>query len=46
MAGINPGLISNEAAPFGGIWASGLSREGPKNGIEDYHEINYHCLSV
>jgi succinate-semialdehyde dehydrogenase/glutarate-semialdehyde dehydrogenase len=46
MVGINTGLISNEVAPFGGIKASGLGREGSKYGIEDYLEIKYLCLSV
>ncbi|MBH9410553.1 NADP-dependent succinate-semialdehyde dehydrogenase [Pseudomonas aeruginosa] len=44
MGGINTGLISNEVAPFGGIKASGLGREGSKYGIEDYLEIKYLCL--
>ena len=46
MVGINTGLISNEVAPFGGIKASGLGREGSKYGIEDYLEIKYLCLSI
>ncbi|WP_434772350.1 NADP-dependent succinate-semialdehyde dehydrogenase [Pseudomonas entomophila] len=46
MVGINTGLISNEVAPFGGIKASGLGREGSKYGIEDYLEIKYLCLSL
>lgn len=46
MVGINTGLISNEVAPFGGVKASGLGREGSKYGIEDYLEIKYLCLSV
>ncbi|MFK0344248.1 NADP-dependent succinate-semialdehyde dehydrogenase [Pseudomonas asiatica] len=46
MVGINTGLISNEVAPFGGIKASGLGREGSKYGIEDYLEVKYLCLSV
>lgn len=46
MVGINTGLISNEMAPFGGIKASGLGREGSKYGIEDYLEIKYLCLSL
>ncbi len=46
MVGINTGLISNEVAPFGGIKASGLGREGSKYGIEEYLEIKYLCLSV
>src|SRR3546814_1160382 len=41
---INTGIISNEVAPFGGIKASGLGREGSKYGIEDYLEIKYLCI--
>ncbi|WP_301151146.1 NAD-dependent succinate-semialdehyde dehydrogenase [Metapseudomonas otitidis] len=41
MVGINEGIISTEVAPFGGIKASGLGREGSKYGIEDYLEIKY-----
>ena len=44
MCGVNTGLISNEVAPFGGVKASGLGREGSKYGIEDYLEIKYMCL--
>lgn len=46
MVGINTGLISNEVAPFGGIKASGLGREGSKYGIEEYVEIKYLCLNI
>lgn len=46
MVGINTGLISNEVAPFGGVKASGLGREGSKYGIEEYLEIKYLCLSI
>ena len=46
MVGVNTGLISNEVAPFGGMKASGLGREGSKYGIEDYLEIKYLCLGV
>jgi succinate-semialdehyde dehydrogenase/glutarate-semialdehyde dehydrogenase len=46
MVGVNTGLISNEVAPFGGVKASGLGREGSKYGIEDYLEIKYLCLSI
>ncbi|MBB2898322.1 MULTISPECIES: NADP-dependent succinate-semialdehyde dehydrogenase [Pseudomonas] len=46
MVGINTGLISNEVAPFGGVKASGLGREGSKYGIEEYLEIKYLCLGV
>jgi succinate-semialdehyde dehydrogenase/glutarate-semialdehyde dehydrogenase len=44
MVGVNTGLISNEVAPFGGIKASGLGREGSKYGIDEYLEIKYLCL--
>jgi len=46
MVGINTGLISNEVAPFGGVKASGLGREGSKYGIEDYLEIKYMCMGI
>jgi succinate-semialdehyde dehydrogenase / glutarate-semialdehyde dehydrogenase len=44
IVGINEGLISTEVAPFGGMKASGLGREGSRYGIEDYLEIKYVCL--
>ncbi len=44
MVGINSGLISTEVAPFGGMKASGLGREGSKYGIEEYLEIKYLCM--
>lgn len=44
MIGVNTGLISNEAAPFGGVKQSGMGREGSKYGIEDYLEIKYICI--
>ena len=40
----NEGIISTEVAPFGGVKASGLGREGSKYGIEDYLEIKYLTL--
>ena len=46
IVGINTGIISNEVAPFGGIKASGLGREGSKYGIEDYLEIKYICIGL
>ena len=46
IVGINTGIISNEVAPFGGIKASGLGREGSKYGIEDYLEIKYMCIGI
>ena len=44
IVGINEGLISTEVAPFGGVKASGLGREGSKYGIDDYLEIKYLCM--
>ncbi len=44
MVGINTGLISTAIAPFGGVKASGIGREGSKYGIEEYLEIKYLCI--
>ncbi|WP_341502228.1 NAD-dependent succinate-semialdehyde dehydrogenase [Gallaecimonas sp. GXIMD4217] len=44
MVGVNTGLVSNEVAPFGGVKASGLGREGSKYGMEEYQELKYICL--
>ncbi|CAB3764720.1 succinate-semialdehyde dehydrogenase (NADP(+)) [Burkholderia puraquae] len=44
MVGVNEGLISTEVAPFGGVKASGLGREGSKYGVDDYLEIKYVAL--
>lgn len=44
MVGINEGIISNPAAPFGGVKQSGNGREGSKYGLEDYMEIKYLCF--
>lgn len=46
MVGVNTGLISNEAAPFGGVKESGQGREGSKYGVEDYVELKYLCLQL
>lgn len=46
MVGINTGLISNEAAPFGGVKRSGLGREGSKYGADEYLELKYLCMDV
>ncbi len=43
MVGINTGLISNAAAPFGGVKQSGLGREGSHHGLEEYLNIKYLC---
>ena len=44
IVGVNTGLISNEAAPFGGVKESGLGREGSHLGIDEYLEVKYLCL--
>jgi succinate-semialdehyde dehydrogenase/glutarate-semialdehyde dehydrogenase len=44
IVGINEGIISNEAAPFGGVKESGQGREGSKYGLDDYLEIKYMCM--
>jgi succinate-semialdehyde dehydrogenase/glutarate-semialdehyde dehydrogenase len=46
MVGVNTGLVSNAAAPFGGVKASGFGREGGFEGIEEYLETTYVNLPV
>ncbi len=41
MIGLNRGLVSDPAAPFGGVKESGLGREGGFEGIEEYLETTY-----
>ncbi|MFC5503486.1 NAD-dependent succinate-semialdehyde dehydrogenase [Lysinimonas soli] len=41
MMGLNAGVISNAAAPFGGVKQSGLGREGGLEGIHEYLETKY-----
>jgi succinate-semialdehyde dehydrogenase/glutarate-semialdehyde dehydrogenase len=41
MIGVNEGLVSTAQAPFGGIKASGLGREGSRHGIDDYVDLKY-----
>jgi succinate-semialdehyde dehydrogenase/glutarate-semialdehyde dehydrogenase len=41
MVGVNQGVVSNPAAPFGGIKASGFGREGGAEGIGEYLETRY-----
>jgi succinate-semialdehyde dehydrogenase/glutarate-semialdehyde dehydrogenase len=45
MIGVNEGIISNEAAPFGGMKESGQGREGSKYGLDSYQEIKYICVA-
>ena len=44
MIGVNRGLVSEPGAPFGGMKASGLGREGGHVGIEEYLETKYIAL--
>jgi len=44
IIGVNEGAISNPVAPFGGVKASGLGREGSHHGMEEYQEIKYLCM--
>jgi succinate-semialdehyde dehydrogenase/glutarate-semialdehyde dehydrogenase len=41
MIGINTGIVSNPAAPFGGVKQSGFGREGGFEGIDEYLETKY-----
>lgn len=41
MLGLNTGVVSNAAFPFGGVKSSGLGREGSHEGIEEYLETVY-----
>ncbi|WP_405178286.1 NAD-dependent succinate-semialdehyde dehydrogenase [Nocardia sp. NBC_01377] len=45
MVGVNRGVISDPAAPFGGVKASGFGREGGIEGIEEYLSTKYIALS-
>ncbi|KAA0917890.1 NAD-dependent succinate-semialdehyde dehydrogenase [Dietzia sp. ANT_WB102] len=46
MVGINVGVVSNPAAPFGGIKQSGLGREGGLSGIEEFVETKLVAIPV
>jgi succinate-semialdehyde dehydrogenase / glutarate-semialdehyde dehydrogenase len=46
MVGLNQGLVSNPAAPFGGVKQSGFGREGGFEGIGEYLETKYVALSL
>ena len=41
MIGVNTGIVSNPAAPFGGVKQSGFGREGGFEGIDEYLETKY-----
>jgi succinate-semialdehyde dehydrogenase/glutarate-semialdehyde dehydrogenase len=46
MVGVNRGVVSNAAAPFGGVKASGLGREGGLEGIDEYLETRYASIAM
>src|SRR3954453_9217036 len=46
MVGLNQGMVSNPAAPFGGVKHSGFGREGGKEGIEEYLETKYVAVNL
>jgi succinate-semialdehyde dehydrogenase / glutarate-semialdehyde dehydrogenase len=46
MVGLNQGLVSNPAAPFGGVKQSGVGREGGREGIAEYLEIKYVAMNL
>jgi succinate-semialdehyde dehydrogenase/glutarate-semialdehyde dehydrogenase len=46
MVGLNQGIVSNPAAPFGGVKHSGYGREGGREGIAEYLEIKYVAMAT
>jgi succinate-semialdehyde dehydrogenase/glutarate-semialdehyde dehydrogenase len=46
MVGLNQGLVSNPAAPFGGVKQSGFGREGGHEGIGEYLDVKYAALRL
>ena len=46
MVGLNQGIVSNPAAPFGGVKASGFGREGGPEGIDEYLNIKYVAMNL
>jgi succinate-semialdehyde dehydrogenase/glutarate-semialdehyde dehydrogenase len=46
MVGLNQGIVSNPAAPFGGVKQSGFGREGGREGIEEYLDAKYVALKA
>ena len=46
MVGLNQGIVSNPAAPFGGVKASGFGREGGPEGIDEYLSIKYVAMAM
>jgi succinate-semialdehyde dehydrogenase/glutarate-semialdehyde dehydrogenase len=46
MIGLSQGMVSNAGAPFGGVKASGIGREGGNEGIEEYLETKYIAINM
>ena len=46
MLGLNKGLVSNPAAPFGGVKESGFGREGGREGIDEYLSVKYVAVDL
>jgi succinate-semialdehyde dehydrogenase / glutarate-semialdehyde dehydrogenase len=46
MVGLNRGIVSNPAAPFGGVKHSGVGREGGREGIDEYLEVKHVAVGV
>jgi succinate-semialdehyde dehydrogenase/glutarate-semialdehyde dehydrogenase len=46
MLGLNKGLVSNPAAPFGGVKQSGFGREGGREGIDEYLSVKYVAVDL
>ncbi len=46
MVGVNQGMVSNPAAPFGGVKQSGFGREGGEEGINEYLATKYCALNI
>lgn len=45
MVGINRGLVSDPAAPFGGLKESGIGREGAREGVREFQETQYWSIA-
>jgi succinate-semialdehyde dehydrogenase/glutarate-semialdehyde dehydrogenase len=41
MVGVNRGVVSDPAAPFGGFKQSGLGREGARDGLREFQETQF-----
>ncbi len=46
MVGLNQGIVSNAAAPFGGVKQSGFGREGGVEGIDEYLSTKYVAVNA